>query len=206
MLTLWYAPGSIALAAHIALEEAGAPHAARRVDFAAAEQNGPAYRALNPKGRVPALETPQGVLTETPAILHWIAATHPEAALEPADPFARAEALSFQCYLASTVHVNHAHRRRAARWADDPAAQRAMAAKTPETMRESMALIEDRLFAGPWVMGAQYTTCDPYLFTLCGWLGAHGLDLAAFPRLAAHFEAMRARPAVARVLAVHGAA
>jgi glutathione S-transferase len=203
MLRLWYGRGSIALAAHIALEETGATYEARALDFRAGEQTGAEYRALNPKGRVPTLDTPQGVLTEAIAVLSWIAATHPEAGLEPQEPFARAQLLSFQSYLASTVHVAHAHGPRASRWADDPAAQAAMKAKVPQTMAECMALIEDHLFAGPWVMGTRYTTCDPYLFTICRWLPADGVRLADHPRLAAHFEAMLDRPAVVRALAHH---
>jgi glutathione S-transferase len=83
MLTLFYAPTACSLASHIALEEAQADFEARRVDFAAGEQRSPDYLAINPKGRVPALVTPRGVLTETPAILAFIAQSFPEARLAP---------------------------------------------------------------------------------------------------------------------------
>ena len=63
MLTLFYSPGSCALASHIALEEAGADYALRRVDFASAEQTKPDYLAINPKARVPSLQTAKGVVT-----------------------------------------------------------------------------------------------------------------------------------------------
>ena len=77
MLTLYYAPGSCARASHIALREAGAEFELALVDFAKAEQRTEAYRAINPKGRVPALATDRGMLTETPAILAWIAHLSP---------------------------------------------------------------------------------------------------------------------------------
>ena len=83
MLTFYYATNTCALASHIALEEAGADYATRWIDFGAAEQTKPEYLKINPKGRVPSLETERGVLTETPAILAYIAQTHPEAQLAP---------------------------------------------------------------------------------------------------------------------------
>jgi glutathione S-transferase len=60
------------------------------------------------------------------------------------------------------------------------------------------------MFKGPWVMGEQYTICDPYLFTVSNWLEGDGVDLERFPHIAAHNQRMRERPAVARVAAIHG--
>jgi len=190
------------LASHIALEEAGADYEARRVDFSTAEQTKPDYLAVNPKGRVPALLTGRGVVTETPAILTYIAETHPAANLAPrGDAFAFAQLQSFMNYLCSTVHVAHAHGRRGARWADDPAAHEAMKAKVASNMTACFELIENRMFEGPFVMGEAYSIADPYLFTIAGWLEADGVDPALFPKVLDHRNRMTARPAVARVLA-----
>src|SRR5689334_11148815 len=88
MYKLYYAPGTCALASHIALEEAGADYTAVRLDFKANQQQSPDYLKLNPKGRVPALVTDRGILTENPAILAYIAQTFPKANLAPLDdPF-----------------------------------------------------------------------------------------------------------------------
>src|SRR5262245_43878397 len=105
MLKLYFAPGTCALASHIALIDAGAAHQAIFVNFKKDEQRQADYLAVNPKARVPSLVTDRGVLTETPAILAYIAQTHPEAKLAPTDPFAFAEAQAFNSYLCSTVHV-----------------------------------------------------------------------------------------------------
>src|SRR6185437_8440173 len=122
MIKLFYAPHACSLASHITLEEAGVPYTAVRVDFVKSEQRQPEYLAINPKGRVPALVTDRGILTETPAILAFIAQSYPQAALAPLDdPFALAQVQAFNSYLCSTVHVAHAHRVRGNRWADDPA-------------------------------------------------------------------------------------
>ena len=69
MLVLYYSRKSCAYAPHILLQDAGAAFEVRHIDFATGEQNGPEFLAINPKGRVPALVTPDGILTENPAIL-----------------------------------------------------------------------------------------------------------------------------------------
>jgi glutathione S-transferase len=202
VLKLFYAPGTCSLASHIALEEAGADYEARRVDFSTAEQTKPDYLAVNPKGRVPALLTDRGVITETPAILTYIAETNPAANLAPrGDAFAFAQLQSFMNYLCSTVHVAHAHGRRGARWADDPAAHEAMKAKVASNMAACFELIENKMFEGPFVLGETYSVADPYLFTIAGWLESDGVDPARFPKILDHRNRMTARPAVARVLA-----
>ncbi|MCA3566412.1 glutathione S-transferase N-terminal domain-containing protein, partial [Bradyrhizobium sp.] len=83
MLKLYTAPGTCALATHIALAEAGAPYTVERLDFKNNQQNSPEYLKINPKGRVPTLVTEHGVLTETPAMLAYVAQTYPQAKLAP---------------------------------------------------------------------------------------------------------------------------
>ena len=204
MYTFYYAPGTCAQATLIALCEAGARFDARRVNLAGGEQRSDAYLALNPKGRVPVLVTPQGVLTETVALLLYIAQMHPDARLAPLDDaFQLARMQEFNSFLSSTVHISHAHRPRPMRWADDEAAQAAMRAKVPQNMRDHFALIEQRYLGdGPWVMGEHYTVADGYLFTMAGWLHSDSVDMAEFPRVAAHFARMRERPAVQQALAL----
>lgn len=205
MLRLYYATGTCALATHIALEEAGAAYEAIKVDFASQAQRSPEYLAVNPKGRVPALVTESGTLTETPALLCFVAQRFPEADLAPlSDPFALARAQEFNSYICATVHVAHAHGRRAARWADDPAAIEAMRRKVPATMSECFGLIEGKLLQGPWVMGERYTICDPYLFTIGSWLEGDGVDTSKMPRVLAHRRRMLGRPAVQRAVAAEG--
>lgn len=202
MLTLYYTPNTCALASHIALIEVNAAYELRRIDFATTQQRSPDYLALNPKGRVPALVTPQGVLTETPALLAFIAQSFPAAGLAPLDDaFAFARVQEFNSYLCATLHVAHAHRMRGYRWADDEAAIAAMQRKVPQSVGEGFALIEDDMFAGPWVMGDSYTICDPYLFTLAQWMEADGVDPARFPKLLDHRNRMKARPSVSRAIA-----
>ena len=201
-MKLFFAPNTCALASHIALEEAAAPYEMVRINFASDDQRKPEYLKVNPKARAPALATDRGILTETPAILAFVAQSFPKANLAPLDdPFAFAQVQAFNSYLCATVHVAHAHRMRGYRWVDDPAALEAMKRKVPQSVGECFALIEKEMLIGPWVMGDRYTISDPYLFTLAQWLGADGVDRKQFPKVQAHFERVGARPAVQRALA-----
>lgn len=201
MLKLYYAPGSCALASRIALEDAGADHEIVRLNLGEGEQRSAEFLAINPKGRVPALVTDKGVLTETSAILAYVAQTFPEANLAPLDdPYEFARLQAFNSYLASTVHVNHAHARRGARWATEQSSIDDMRAKVPETMAAAMRLIELDYFEGPWVMGEQYTVADPYLFTMEGWLKGDGVEIEDYPILRDHYHRMLARDSVRRVM------
>jgi len=205
MLKLYYAPGTCALASHIALKESGLAFTVERIDTKNSQQTTPAYLAINPKGRVPALVTDRGILTETPAILAYVAQSAPAAKLMPSDAFEFAQAQSFNSYLCSTVHVNHAHKGRGARWATEQSSFDDMKRKVPDSMSAAFALIERDMVRGPWVMGEQYTACDGYLFTLTAWAELDGVDLAKLPKVTAHRQRMSERPAVREVLAVEKA-
>lgn len=206
MYKLYYAPGTCALASHIALECAGADYQPVRLDFAKQEQRSPEYLRINPKGRVPALVSDRGVVTETPAILQYVAQTHPQAKLAPLDdPFLLAKANEFNNYLCATVHVAHAHKRRGSRWADDESAHESMRRKVAQNMAECFALIERDWLRGAWVLGEQFSVCDPYLFTLSGWLEGDGVDIAQFPKVADHFRRLQQDARVKKVLAQQGA-
>ncbi len=201
MLTLYYAPHSCSLASHIALIDAGAEYRLERIDFAANQQRSPAYLAINPKARVPALATPRGILTETPAMLAFIAQSFPAAGLAPlADPFAFAELQAFNSYVCSTLHVAHAHRMRGSRWSDDPEAWESMRRKVPQSVGAAFDLIEHGMLKGPWVMGGLYSVADAYLFTVAQWLEADGVEPDRLPKIVDHRARMLERPAVRRAI------
>ena len=204
-MKLFYAPGTVALAAHITLEEVGADYEAVRLDFANGAQLKPEYLAVNPKGRVPALATERGILTETPAILEYILRLHPQAGLAPLDDaFAWAEAQAFNAYLCSTVHVAHAHKFRGKRWADTEPTLEELKRKVPETMTAAFRMIEDEMFKGPWVLGENFSICDIYMFTIARWLEGDGVNMADIPVTADHRARVMARPATQRAMEAQG--
>ena len=203
MLKLFHAWGSCSLASLIALEEAGADYELMVMSTRDGDQRRAEYLAINPKGRVPALVTEKGVLTENPAILAWIAQTYPAARLAPlGDPWAFAQAQAFNSYLCATVHVAHAHKHRGYRWTDDKRAQAELTRMTPETVAACFQLIEDEMLKGAYVLGEDFSICDAYLFTLADWLEGDGVDPRRFPKVYEHRERVRARPAVSRTLAL----
>lgn len=201
MLTLYFAPGTIAVASAIALTEAGLPFETRVLDFGAAEQRGAAYHKVNPKGRVPALDTPDGILTETGAILEYIAAHAPDAGLVPADAMAAARMREVMYYIATTVHVAHAHKMRGHRWATDPGSWQDMQAKVTENMRDCAEHIEAHGLAGPYVMGERLSLADPYLFVIGCWLPGDGVALQRYPGWSRFMAAMEARASVQAIRA-----
>jgi len=200
-LTLYFSPNSISLATIIVLEEIGAPYVLRRVDLAAGEQRSAGYLELNPLGRVPTLGTPDGLLTETPALLAFLARSAPAAKLLPTNAFLEGRALSFLSYLASTVHVAHAHRMRGARWSDDADAIASMQRKVPKSVLDAFSIIEHDKLEGPWVLGDSFSVCDAHLFTLAQWLEVDGVDTTQLPRVLDHRARMLQRPATQRALA-----
>jgi glutathione S-transferase len=206
MLKLYFAKGSCSLASHIALEEAGATYELERVDLGAGDQRKPDYLKMNPKGRVPALLTDQGVVTENPAILAYVAQIFPGAKLaDNGDSYAFATMQSFNMFLASSVHVAFAHNIRPQRYGDGEAAAEAMRAKAPVALAEYFGLIQERFADGrPFVMGEQYTVADPYLFVFERWLKGELGRLADYPGVAAHHARVAARPAVKAALTAEG--
>ncbi|MGB5865884.1 MAG: glutathione S-transferase family protein [Sulfitobacter sp.] len=199
-MNLYYANGTISIAPAIALLEAGLPHDLSRVDFSSAEQTKPEYLAINPKGRVPALVLKDGtVLSETGAILDYIAAVAPDAGLVPTDPVEAAQMRSVMYYLASTMHVAHAHKMRGSRWADSAESHADMTAKVPETMRACAAYVEAECLRGDYACGAAFSLADAYLFVVCNWLAGDGVTVSDFPKITAFMSRMETRDSVQTV-------
>jgi glutathione S-transferase len=204
MLKLYYAAHTCSLATHIVLEDVGADYSTVRIDFASAQQRSAEYLKLNPTARVPALVTDRGILTETPAMLAFVAQSFPRLNLALIDdPFAFAEVQAFNSYLCSHLHIAHAHRMRGHRWVDaaDAHSIAAMQRKVPESVGGAFEHIEKELLKGPWVMGERYTVCDAYLFTLAQWLEADGVVPARIPKVIDHRKRMSERASVRKAIA-----
>lgn len=187
MMTLFLAPGSSSMAAHIALREVGAAFEARPLSFAQRENRTPEFLALNPEGKVPLLLTPDGPLTEVAAILFWLARRFPAARLLPRDDaMGEARAISWMSFLAASVH---------------PARRQGL-----EHARSIWALAEARLGDAAFAVGGAYSVADIHLFRLFWrFRGGAAREPGEFPRLTAHHDRMMARAAVQQVLRVEAA-
>ncbi|MBD3664711.1 glutathione S-transferase family protein [Sulfitobacter sp. TSTF-M16] len=203
MLTFYFSKGSSALAAHILLIETGTAFTATEISIPNGDHRNTAFLRRNPKGRIPVLDTPDGLLTENPAILEYIAATHPEAGLLPKGPYPQARARALCAYLCATAHVAFAHLHRGARWASKEASLDDMRARVPDNLADCAAHLETDLPFSPWALGAAPTFCDPYLFQFTRWLEGAGVNITTYPKLAEHRAAMRARAAVQQAMKLH---
>lgn len=200
-MQLYYAPGTISIAVAIALEEAGLDYEPIKIDFSTKEHLSPAYAQINPKARVPALVVDGGILTETGALLDYIADIAPDAALRPNDPILAARMREVMYYLASTMHVNHAHKLRGSRWASKTSSYKDMQARVPETMAASCAHLSQYGLRGPFVLGEAISLADFYLYVVCTWLEGDGVALAEFPKIQTFMTAMEQRASVRAVYA-----
>lgn len=201
-ISLYFAPQSSAFAPLVALEEAGADFAAIRVSLTTGEQRAPAYRAVNPRGRVPALVADGVMIPEVIAILGWIADRHPDAGLLPVGATARAQAFALMSWIASTVHVALAQVRRPERYADDAEVQRALAAPGRVAFACALAELEARsaTTASPFLIGDRFGVVDAYALVVRRWADGLELDRAGFPSFAARTDALFDRPSVLRAI------
>lgn len=199
-MRLFYSSGACSLSPHIVAREAGIELALQKVDLKTktmvAEGD---YLAVNPKGSVPALELDDGqILTEGPVIVQYLADLRPEKGLAPpAGTLERYRLQEWLGYINSELHKSYSPLFRP----DTPAETRA---ERQAYLKRRYALVEQRLAAQPYLLGAAFTVADAYLFTVTNWAGIVKLDLSAFPALRAFQERIAARPAVKAAMRAEG--
>jgi glutathione S-transferase len=207
---LFHSPGACSLAPHIVLEELGVAYEPVRVTIAEGDNRKPEYLALNPRGRVPALwirdARGERVLTEAMAIMVWLAQCHPEARLLPSEPEGIARALEWMSWLGSSMHQAGVRTVfRPERFTTDAAAAPGIAAQGRESIRLGYADIEQRLAGRAFALDDRFGVVDAYLLVFYRWGNRCGLSMRSeFPEYARVMDAVRARPAVARVVQREG--
>ncbi len=211
MYTFYYSPGACSLAPHIVLEEVGASYDRQVVKAGVATQTAE-WKAINPKGRVPALSPVPGsaggapnLLTEANAIMIYLARMYPETGLIPSDPVGEARMIEWLNYLAAGVHTSiYGSIRRTARFVDDEALFAPIQEKGKKSLREAFAYIEGLLADGrDWAVPGGYSLADIYLLVFYHFGRAPGFDMKAdYPAWAALVDKVAARPAVKRILEV----
>lgn len=198
-MKLYYSPGACSLACHIALAESGKPFAIERADIRAGKTEGGAdFNAISPRGAVPVLEIAPGeVLTEGVAILQYVADSLTPGVLPPTGSLARARLHEMLNFIATEVHKTYSPFFRGLEGAARDAQIQLLEAR--------LALVEARLADGrDWLLGAEYSPADGYLFTVTNWSGFLGHDLSRFPRLEALRARVAARPAVIAAMKAEG--
>jgi len=205
MYTLYYSPGSCSLVIHCLLEELGVPFDVKRVDVARKEHHGEAYRKVNPKMKVPALATPEGVLTECVAILEWLCDRHDASGklLGPPGSWQRAQLMERIATLATEVHPLMNRFFHEDDFAADKAVQAAVKARGIEKLHAYFAA-EDAALTREWWSGDAFTAADLYFMVIARWGRWLSPPANELGNIRPFYERVIARPAVARAFAREG--
>lgn len=199
-MKLYFSPGACSLSPHIALREAGLPVTLEKVDLRAKlTASGADYRAINPKGYVPALETEEGVLlTEGPAIVQYVADRVPASKLAPAaGTIERYQLVEWLNFLSTELHKNFSP-------LFNPAASDDLRAGARANLESRYGYLDRALADREYLMGAQFSVADIYLFVLSNWTGMLKFDLTPYPNVLALKQRVSARPAVQEAMRAEG--
>ena len=205
MHKLYWAPTTGAFAVQAVLEELGLPYQGVLVDTEAGEQRSAAYLALNPMAQVPTLLLPDGtVLTESGAMVLHLCDTRPDADLLPGSGTPeRAQAYRWLFWLAGEHYGADLRWYYPDRYTNAPEGVESVKASALAQTDRLLGMADQRLGAGPWVLGKRFSAVDPYLLMLVLWHPARQSIVGQHPHLAAHARRMRQRPAIVRVWAQH---
>ena len=205
-IALYYGPGACSMGPHIVLNEIGADYEPRRVNLAEKANQKPEYLAINPKGRVPALQIDGFILTEASAILSYLGRRFPASGLYAQGGEAEARMLEWMSWCSNTVHPSFAHIRRTERYSDDASAFASIQQKGEATFWDCLATIDGALKGKQYALGDTYSLADPYFLVFFGWGNSlKKVDMAQkFPSYAAFARRMLERPAVKKVVELEG--
>ena len=181
----------------IALNLKGLSYEQLDVDLRAGAQGGAAFKALNPQGLVPALSAPEGVLTQSPAILEWLEEVWPDPPLLPSSPWERAEVRAMCALIACDIHPLQNLRVLQALRAEYAADEAAVQAWPVRWITAGFAALEQLVARreGPYAFGSSPTLADVYLAPQLYSARRFEVDLQPFPRLVAAGGHAAAHPA-----------
>ena len=190
-MKLYYMAGACSLASLISLIEGGQKFEAIALDRATRKTaDGKDFASINPKGYVPALVLDNGeVLTENAALLAYIGDLNPAAKLIPASGLERFRVQEWLAYINSEVHKTVSP-------LFNPATPDAAKQAAKEYLAKRLSLIEQRLGSNDFLTGAAFTVADAYLYVVLSWRSKVGVNIDKFPKLAAFYDRVKARPSV----------
>jgi len=202
---LYWSKGSGAMTPQALLEEAGAEYEKIVIDIDKNEHKSADFLSVNPMGQIPALVLPDGTLmTESAAMVLHLTDRHPEAKLAP--PAGSPESARFQrwlLYLATPVYTAVLRYYYPEQFTNDPAGHPGVSAVGLADFDRCLAVLNDALDPGPYLLGETFSAADVYLTMLAGWHPEPDAALATNPRIRRLSELVVARPAIARVWAEH---
>ena len=199
-LILYYAPNACSLVPYVTLTEAGAAFEVRPLNFRKSQHMMPEYLQLNPKHKVPVLVIDGMPLTENVAIQTWIARNFAASRLLPADPIEELKAISLLAWCASGIHPLLSRINSPARVCDLPGAEESVRRHAVQQLFANYKIADDMLADREWFFD-HFTAVDAHFF----WCFRRGtqfnLDLSQSENCMAHFERMKQRASVRKLLA-----
>jgi glutathione S-transferase len=199
-IVLYYAPITCALAPYITLTEAEAEFEARPLNFRKGQNKSADYLKINPKHKVPLLVVDGEPLTESTAIQLWIARNFPQANLLPADPWAELKAISMMSWCSSGIHPYLSRINSPPKVCDVAGTADSVNGLAKEYLSETFNIAHD-LLAGRDYFFDHFTAPDAHFFWCCRRATQFDIALTDFPNVAAHFERMKGRASVRKLLA-----
>ncbi|GAA5062462.1 glutathione S-transferase family protein [Erythrobacter westpacificensis] len=200
--TLHFAPHTCARVTLTALEEIGLPFGTHLIAFMGGEHRKPEFLAINPAGKVPALETEDGVIVQNGAILSYLAETHPDAGLlpRPQDAVGKAAVLAELFRISSDLHPLVTRFVMAVMISTDASDAPRIRTKAAEGLAMQLAPLERLLSQQPWILGGKWSILDAYLAWV--WFRIEGAGLGAddYPALANHYATASERPSAKAAL------
>ncbi|MFC7378038.1 glutathione S-transferase family protein [Brevundimonas sp. GCM10030266] len=195
--TLYGAAGSGSIPVEAALTLIGAPYEVIEAVTWEGDAERDKVAPVNPMRQIPALITPGGeTITESAAILIWLAEQHPEAALapEPGDP-QRAQFLRWMTFIPASIYSMYWVRDVPSRLGgSDPAAQAGIEALTLERITDCWRIMDSQIEPGRWLLGDEMTVLDLYVAVLSRWRPGRARFAEAAPGLAAVVKRVDALP------------
>ncbi|NIE57323.1 MULTISPECIES: glutathione S-transferase N-terminal domain-containing protein [unclassified Burkholderia] len=199
-LKLYYCPGHMSFAPHVVLRELGVPFEAIQVSIKEGETQSTEFRRINPKGKIPVLDTGTEILTESSAIMYYLALAHPECKLVPATPMGASRAIEWTNWLSTILAGPISQHIRPERFTDEEAGRPGVKDKGTENILAAYAAIDERLTGCEWALPDGYSIVDPALLIFFKWGNQLKLDMGQYGHWCAHAKRMEARPAVAATI------
>ncbi|CAE6701541.1 glutathione S-transferase family protein [Paraburkholderia nemoris] len=198
---LYYCPGHMSFASHVILTEIGKPFEAITVSVKDGATQSPEFKRINPKGKIPVLDTGSEILTESAAILYYLALTNPECRLVPDSAMGVSRAIEWTNWLSTILAGPVGQHVRPERFTNEEHARPGVKEKGTENLLIAYAEINDRLAGQEWALGDCYSIVDPTLLIFFKWGNQLKLDMSQFGHWCEHAKRMERRPAVQAALA-----
>lgn len=203
-MKLYYLPGACPLASHIALEWIGNPYEAQAVGRDEMKQA--PFLELNPLGAVPVLVDGDLVLTQSAAILEYLAELNPQSGLLPDTPRGRAEVRRWLGLVNADLHRTFANIFAAGYFAgENEEFQRKLTETSTAKLKQLFGVADKQLEGKDWIAGTR-SIADPYLYTVLRWAKAKKVDLGSMKNLQAFYDRMEADRGVQAALKAQGLA